>query len=89
MGRHHKPPIPEIKRICRFSSTSSIDNETQFLLECPTTDSFHSAMLFSVELIPRFPGIENMKLILSSVNENVVCETAHYTYLAFELGEKT
>ena len=34
VGRHHKPPIPENKIICKYCSTSSIDNETHFLIEC-------------------------------------------------------
>ena len=89
VGRHHKPPIPENERICRFCSTSFIDNETHFLLECPTTDSLRSLMLFSVESIHQdfqsLSGVEKMKLILSFVNRNIVCETARYIYMAFEL----
>ena len=89
VGRHHKPPIPENEKICRFCSTSSIDNETHFLLECPTTDSLRSLMLFSVESIYQdfqsLSGVEKTKLILSSVNRNIVYETAHYIYMAFEL----
>ena len=68
VSRHHKPPIPENKRICKFCSTSSIDNETHFLIECPATDPLQQTLLNTVQSIhPHFPNlsiVEKMKLTL-------------------------
>ena len=88
VGRHHKPPIPENERICEYCSTSSVDNETHVLLECPATDSLRQTLLNTVQsLHPHFQNlssIERMKLILASTKKNIVCEAASYTYRAFE-----
>ena len=88
VGRHHKPPIPENERICKYCSTSSIDNETHFLLECPATDSLRQTLWNTVQSVhPHFQNIssiERMKLILASTNKNIVCEATSYTYRAFE-----
>ena len=88
VGRHHKPPIPENERICKYCSTSSIDNETHFLIECPATNSLRQTLWNTVQSVhPHFQNlssIERMKLILASTNKNIVCEAASYTYRAFE-----
>ena len=81
VGRHHKPPIPENKS--KYCSTSSIDNKTHFLLECPATDSLRQTLWNTVQsLHPHF--LSNIKLILASTNKNIVCKAASYTYRAFE-----
>ena len=78
-GRHKKK-----KRICKICSQKRVEDERNFLLECPVYNKVWKSLLKHVD--PNEDDLNNQFIqLMASSNQNVIYDIARYLNRAFKI----